>query len=131
LLNARDSARAMAFGEKKMNKNKTHLVKFNVNDLTSGIDDDCKNFVATEVNDHVVRLSILQRDFHWHLHSKSDEVFYVIRGKLFVDLEGGTEELNPGEMITIPKNVQHRTRSKEKTISLCFESIDNDVTEDE
>lgn len=114
-----------------MNKNKTQLVKFNVYDLTNGLEDDWKNFVVSEVNDHVVRLSLLQRDFHWHSHSKSDEVFYVIQGKLFVDLEDRTEELHPGEMITIPKNVQHRTRSQDRTILLCFESMDNDVSGDQ
>jgi len=114
-----------------MNQNNTQLVKFNVHDLTDGLEDDWKNFVVSEVNDHVVRLSLLQRDFHWHSHSKSDEVFYVIEGKLFVDLEDRTEELHPGEMITIPKNVQHRTRSQERTILLCFESMDNDVTGDQ
>ena len=129
----RQTARLSAvvgFLEEKMSKNETQLVKFNVHDLTNGIEDDWKNFVVSEVNDHVVRLSVLQRDFHWHSHSKSDDVFYVIRGKLFVDLEDRTEELRPGEMITIPKNVQHRTRSKERTIILCFESMDNDVTGD-
>lgn len=114
-----------------MNKNKTQLVKFNVYDLANGLEDDWKNFVVSEVNDHVVRLSLLQRDFHWHSHSKSDEVFYVIQGKLFVDLEDRIEELHPGEMITIPKNVQHRTRSQERTILLCFESMDNDVSGDQ
>jgi mannose-6-phosphate isomerase-like protein (cupin superfamily) len=121
---------SVSFLEEKMSKNKTQLVKFNVHNLTNGIEDDWKNFVVSEVNDHVVRLSVLQRDFHWHSHSKSDEVFYVIRGRLFVDLEDRTEELRPGEMITIPKNMQHRTRSKERTIILCFESLDNDVTGD-
>jgi mannose-6-phosphate isomerase-like protein (cupin superfamily) len=113
-----------------MRKKKTQLVKFNVHDLTIEIEDDWKNFVVSEINDHVVRLSVLQRDFHWHSHSKSDEVFYVIQGKLFVDLEDRTEELRSGEMITIPMNVKHRTRSKERTIILCFESMDNDVTGD-
>jgi len=108
-----------------MRKNKTQLVKYNVHDLTHDIEDDWRNFVVSEVNDHVVRLSILQRDFHWHSHSESDELFYVIQGRLFVDLEDRTEELCPGEMITIPKKVQHRTRSKERTLILCFESRDN------
>ena len=117
--------------EKEMSKSETQLVKFNVHDLTDGLDDDWKNFVVSEVNDHVVRLSLLQRDFHWHSHSRSDEVFYVIQGKLFVDLEDRTEELHSGEMITIPKNVRHRTRSNERTLILCFESKDNDVTGDQ
>jgi len=114
-----------------MPKKTTQLVKFNAYDLTDGLTDDWKNFVVSEVNDHVVRLSLLQRDFHWHSHSKSDEVFFVIQGRLFVDLEDKTEELNPGEMITIPKNVQHRTRSNERTLILCFESMNNDVTGDQ
>ena len=80
------------------------LTKLNVFDLTKNITDDWKNFIVSEINDHVVRLSVLQRDFHWHSHSESDEMFYVIEGKLFVDLENTTEEINPGEMITIPKN---------------------------
>ena len=106
------------------------LTKLNVFDLTKKITDDWRNFVVSEINDHVVRLSVLQRDFHWHSHSESDEMFYVIEGKLFVDLENTTEEINPGEMITIPKNIKHRTRSNERTLILCFESKDNDVKGD-
>jgi len=96
-------------------------------ELTKDINDDWKNFVVSEINDHVVRLSVLQRDFHWHSHPESDEMFYVVEGKLFVDLENKTEEINPGEMITIPKNIKHRTRSDKRTLTLCFESKDNDV----
>lgn len=106
------------------------LTKLNVFDLTKNITDDWKNFIVSEINDHVVRLSVLQRDFHWHSHSESDEMFYVIEGKLFVDLENKTEEINPGEMITVPKNIKHRTRSNERTLILCFESKDNDVKGD-
>ncbi len=103
------------------------LKKLNVFDLTKDINDEWKNFVVSDINDHVVRLSVLQKDFHWHSHSESDEMFYVIEGKLYVDLESKTEEINPGEMITIPKNMKHRTRSNERTIILCFETKDNDI----
>ncbi len=103
------------------------MEKLNVFDLTKNITDDWKNFVVSEINDHVVRLSVLQRDFHWHSHPESDEMFYVVEGKLFVDLENKTEEINPGEMITIPKKIKHKTRSEERTLTLCFESKDNDV----
>ena len=103
------------------------MKKLNVFELTKDINDDWKNFVVSEINDHVVRLSVLQRDFHWHSHPESDEMFYVVEGKLFVDLENKTEEINPGEMITIPKNIKHRTRSDKRTLTLCFESKDNDV----
>ncbi len=103
------------------------LTKLDVQELTRGISDEWKNFVVSCVNDHVVRLSVLQRDFHWHSHPESDEMFYVIEGRLFVDMEDRTEDLGPGQMITIPKKVNHRTRSTERTLILCFESKDNDV----
>jgi mannose-6-phosphate isomerase-like protein (cupin superfamily) len=103
------------------------IAKLDVHELTKDIKDDWKNFVVSRVNDHVVRLSVLQRDFYWHSHPESDEMFYVIEGRLFVDLEDRTEELSPGQMITIPKKIKHRTRSIERTLILCFESEDNDV----
>lgn len=106
------------------------LEKLEVNILTQEIQDDWINFVVSDINDHVVRLSVLQRDFHWHLHSNSDELFYVVKGELFVDLEDSTEVIAPGQMITIPKNVLHRTRSNQRTVLLCFESKDNDVVGD-
>jgi len=113
-----------------MDKKVGHLQKLDVNELTKDINDDWKNFVVGEINDHVARLSVLQRDFHGHLHKNSDELFYVIEGKLFVDLEDRSEEICPGQMITIPKNVRHRTRSDSRTIILCFESASNDITGD-
>jgi mannose-6-phosphate isomerase-like protein (cupin superfamily) len=113
-----------------MNRKVGHLEKMDVNELTEGIKDDWNNFVVSEVNDHVARLSVLQRDFHWHLHKNSDELFYVIEGKLFVDLEDRIEEIGPGQMITIPKNVRHRTRANSRTIILCFESASNVITGD-
>ncbi|MEW6621418.1 MAG: cupin domain-containing protein [bacterium] len=111
-----------------MNSNIGHLAKMDVTELTENIYDDWKNFIISEVNDHVVRLSVLQRDFHWHIHKNSDECFYVIEGSLFVDLEDHTEVINPRQMITIPKNIRHRTRSNVRTLILCFESKDSDVT---
>jgi len=48
------------------------LAKLDVQELTRGIIDEWKNFVVSRVNDHVVRLSVLQRDFHWHSHPESD-----------------------------------------------------------
>lgn len=106
------------------------IEKLDVHSLTEGISDDWRNFVVANLNDHVVRLSVLRRDFHWHSHSKSDEFFYVVEGRLYVDLEQSAMELSPGEMVLIPKGVRHRTRAKEKTITLCFEHKDNDVTGD-
>lgn len=104
------------------------MKKQDYQELTKSINDQWKNFPVESINDHVVRLSVLQKDFHWHKHTKSDEFFFVLEGKLFVDFEENTEEIGVGQMIKVPKNVVHRTRSKERTVILCFETADNDVS---
>ena len=106
------------------------IEKLDYIELTKNIADDWNNFPVCEINDHVVRLSVIQRNFHWHKHLKSDEFFYVIEGQLFVDFENKTKEISPGQMIKVPKNILHRTRSNKRTILLCFETIDNDVSGD-
>jgi mannose-6-phosphate isomerase-like protein (cupin superfamily) len=108
--------------------------KLDIEALVRDVHEDWRNFVAAEVNDHVLRVSVLRRDFHWHVHTKSDEVFYVVRGTLCVDFEDLTEELRPGQMITVPKGVRHRTRGSRVdggTVALCFEAADNDVLGDD
>lgn len=105
--------------------------KLDIVDLTKDITEEWKNFPVSEINDHVVRVSVLQKDFFWHKHTKSDEFFYVIEGELFVDFENKTETLTKGQMIKVPKNIMHRTRSNKRTTLLCFETLDNDVTGDE
>jgi mannose-6-phosphate isomerase-like protein (cupin superfamily) len=106
------------------------LQKLDLYDLTQHVLEDWKNFEVSDLNDHVVRLSVMQKEFHWHSHRNSDEFFFVVAGELMIDLEDRTEVLRSGQMMTIPKNVRHRTRSQQRTIVLCFESKDNDVTGD-
>lgn len=79
------------------------------------------NFNLTEVNDAIVRLGIFEGEFHWHKHDKEDELFFVLEGKLLLDLEGETLELLPQQGYTVPKTVLHRTRALEKTIVLMVE----------
>ncbi len=104
------------------------MKKQDYKELTQSINDEWKNFPIEFINDHAVRLSVLQKDFHWHKHTKSDEFFFVLEGKLFVDFEDRTEELDPGQMIKVSKGVVHRTRSQTRTVLLCFETADNDVS---
>ena len=107
------------------------MEKLDIIELTKGITEDWKNFPVSNINDHVVRVSVLEKDFFWHKHTKSDEFFYVISGQLFVDFEEKTEMLTEGQMIKVPKNIQHRTRANVRTTILCFETKDNDVTGEE
>ncbi len=89
---------------------------------------ECKdkwfNQTLTEVNGSVVRVGIIEGEYHWHKHEKDDEFFFVLEGKLLVDLEDKTIELNPGQGVTVTKNVTHRTRAPEKTVILMVENKD-------
>ena len=79
------------------------------------------NQTLCRVNDCVVRLGVIQGEFHWHHHDREDEFFYVVEGRLFIDLEGRTVELTPGQGFTVPHGVTHRTRAPERTVILMFE----------
>ena len=80
------------------------------------------NQTLTEVNGSVVRVGIVEGEYHWHKHENDDEFFFVLEGKLFVDLEEKTIELNPGQGVTVTKNVIHRTRAPQKTVMLMVEN---------
>jgi mannose-6-phosphate isomerase-like protein (cupin superfamily) len=79
------------------------------------------NQTLCQVNDCVVRLGIIQGEFHWHKHDEEDEFFLVLEGKLLIDLEGETVELTLHQGYTIPKTVLHRTRAPERTVILMVE----------
>jgi len=80
------------------------------------------NQTLCAVNDSVVRLGVLQGEFHWHKHDNEDEFFYVVDGRFCIDLEGRTVELAPQQGFTVPKGVVHRTRAPERTVVLMIES---------
>ncbi len=80
------------------------------------------NQSLVKVNNSVVRIGIIEGEFHWHKHENDDEFFYVIEGKLLIDLEDKTVELNPIEGFMVPKNVTHRTRAPQKTVILMVEN---------
>jgi len=88
------------------------------------------NQTLCRVNDCVVRLGIIHGEFHWHKHHEEDEVFYVIEGKLLVDLEDKTFELAPGQSVMVPRGVTHRTRAPERTAVLMVEGSGVEPTGD-
>jgi len=79
------------------------------------------NQTLCQVNDAVVRLGVVQGEYHWHHHDVEDEFFYVVSGRLLVDIEGRTVELEPGHGIVVPRGVEHRTRAPQRTVMLMVE----------
>jgi len=90
--------------------------------LADACTDRWYNQTLTKVNDAVVRLGVLQGEYHWHKHEQEDEFFYVVDGRFLIDLEGRTVELLPRQGFTIPRGVLHRTRAPERTIVLMIEA---------
>lgn len=81
------------------------------------------NQTLCQVNDSVVRLGILLGEYHWHKHDKDDEFFFVLEGKLIIDLEGSDPvELNPQQGYVVPKGVVHKPRAPLKTVVLMMET---------
>jgi mannose-6-phosphate isomerase-like protein (cupin superfamily) len=81
------------------------------------------NQTLTTVNDAVVRLGILEGEFHWHKHDEQDEFFLVLEGELLIDLEDrDTATLGRHQGYTVPRGVVHRTRAPRRTTVLMVEA---------
>ena len=97
--------------------------------------DECEekwfNQTLTKINDSVARIGIVEGEYHWHKHEDDDEFFFVLSGKLFVDLEDKTIELNPNQGVTISKGIMHKTRAPQKTVMLMVETATIDPIGDD
>lgn len=107
----------------------THLdIKFDqlslvdVPALVAACKDRWYNQTLCKVNDSVMRLGVMQGEYHWHKHDNDDEFFFVLEGTFFVDLEDRVVELKPWQGFTVPKGVVHRTRAPERAVILMLEN---------
>jgi mannose-6-phosphate isomerase-like protein (cupin superfamily) len=99
-----------------------HLQRMDVNQMVKECTDKWFNQTLTQVNGSVVRLGIVEGEYHWHKHDNDDEFFFVLEGQLLIDLEDQTIELNPNQGVTITKGVMHRPRAPKKTVMLMVET---------
>jgi mannose-6-phosphate isomerase-like protein (cupin superfamily) len=107
-----------------------HLEKIDVPKMVEDCKDKWFNQTLTQVNESVVRIGIVEGEYHWHKHDNDDEFFFVLEGQLLIDLEKETIELNPNQGVTIPKGVMHRPRALKKTVMLMVETSDIKPTGD-
>jgi mannose-6-phosphate isomerase-like protein (cupin superfamily) len=80
------------------------------------------NQTLCKVNDSVVRVGIIEGEYHWHKHDNDDEFFYVVEGQLLIDFEDRTVELSPRQGFVVPKGAVHRTRAPQRTVILMVEN---------
>jgi mannose-6-phosphate isomerase-like protein (cupin superfamily) len=89
--------------------------------LVAACTDRWYNQTLCQVNESVVRVGVIQGDYHWHKHDGLDEFFYVVEGKFLIDLEGRTVELGPGQGFVVSKGIMHRPRAPERSVILMVE----------
>jgi mannose-6-phosphate isomerase-like protein (cupin superfamily) len=107
----------------------THLdIKFpvlslvDVPGLIASVTDQWYNQTLCKVNDSVVRLGVMQGEYHWHKHDDDDEFFFVLDGHFIIDLEDRSIDLQPREGFVVPKGVVHRTRAPDRAVILMVEN---------
>lgn len=80
------------------------------------------NQTLCQVNGSVVRMAVIEGEYHWHQHTADDEFFYVVEGQLLIDLEDRTVELAPRQGFVVPRGTMHRTRALHRTVILMVEN---------
>lgn len=93
-----------------------------VSSLVEACTDKWYNQTLCKVNDSVVRLGVMQGEYHWHKHDNDDEFFFVLDGRFIIDLEDKSIELGVHEGLVVPKGVVHRTRAPDRAVILMVET---------
>ena len=90
--------------------------------LSRAVDQPYHNRRLTAVNDHEIRMSVMTHGYPWHHHPDSDETFVAVEGELIIEFGDGEVALSPGQYLTVPAGVRHRTRpGGERSVNLTFE----------
>lgn len=109
--------------------NKNQLTNIDIKKLIQITDNSYFNQVLTQVNDHVVRVSVMYEPFVWHKHPNSDETFLVLEGEVLLELDEQLVTLLPGQVYTVPCNTPHKTSPVgPRSINLTIEHIDLQTT---
>ena len=98
------------------------LTLIDIPSLVAACTDRWYNQTLCRVNDSVVRLGVLQGEYHWHKHDNDDEFFFVLSGTFIIDLKDDSVTLAPQQGFVVPKGVIHRTRAPEKAVILMVET---------
>jgi len=97
-----------------------HLV--NVPALVKACTEKWYNQTLCKVNDSVVRLGVMQGEYHWHKHDNDDEFFFVLEGHFIIDLDDRSVDLQPQQGFVVSKGIRHRTRAPDRAVILMVET---------
>ena len=97
------------------------VTKINLAEKFDRFTDQWSPKIVADLNDSHVKLAKVQGEFVWHRHEEEDELFIVVRGELTIELRDGQLTLGAGEMVVIPKGVEHRPVAKEEVHLMLIE----------
>lgn len=97
------------------------MQKINVSEKLDAITEHWDPRIVAELNGQKVMLAKLLGEFVWHQHENEDELFYVLSGSLTIEFRDRVEVLNPGEMIVVPRGVEHRPVARHEVHLMLFE----------
>ena len=92
-----------------------------IKDKLNLINDHWNPRVIAELNEQQVKIVKVKGEFVWHDHKNEDELFYILKGKLIIEFRDKKVEVNEGEIIVVPKGVEHRPIAKDEVSILLFE----------
>jgi mannose-6-phosphate isomerase-like protein (cupin superfamily) len=93
----------------------------NFEEKLAKITDQWSPKIVAQLNDYHLKLVKLQGDFVWHSHPETDEAFLVINGEMFIDFRDGPVKLGKGELLVVPKGVEHKPRAEEECHVMLLE----------
>ena len=96
----------------------------NIKDKFRLFDEQWSPKIIGQLNGQDVKLAKLEGKFVWHDHKDEDELFYVVKGHLIIEFRDKTVSLDEGDMIVVPRGVEHRPIAKEEVWVLLFEPSD-------
>ena len=97
------------------------MEKINIAQKFGLFDEHWSPKIVAELNGQHVKLVKIEGPFVWHHHDDEDELFLIVKGRLKMELRDGDVELNEGEMLVVPRGVEHRPVAEEEVWMLMFE----------
>jgi mannose-6-phosphate isomerase-like protein (cupin superfamily) len=101
------------------------LNSIDLKECFKGLDKPWNPREIANVNNHVVRVALFDGEYHWHKHSEYDELFYVLHGRVVIEIRNRSSILlEAGELVVVPQGVEHRPTAQDPAQVLLFEPKD-------
>lgn len=97
------------------------MERINLSEKLAGFKDRWKPKVIGQLNNYQVKLVKIKDDFVWHSHPDTDELFLVLKGDMVIDFRDGKSHLSAGEMVIVPKGVEHKPYASDECHILLIE----------